>query len=207
MTFKRQTGGSGQYAAINVNFEPNPGKGFEFEDKVVSGTIPTKFIPFVKKGFESKLKEGYFGYPILDVKITLLGGKFHEVDSKDISFEIVARMCLSENLPNLGVILMEPTMEMELVTPYKFKNSVISYVNKKRAKIIHEKDQEENFVEKTEDSSEYLNVLIPLSEVIGDFSTGLRSISQGRANYSMNFSCYSDVPLYISEKIVKKGSD
>ena len=195
-THKKQSGGTGQFARIKFILEPNEvGKGFEFDSKVVGGSVPKEYIPGVEKGLASVLGAGILaGFPIVDVKVTLIDGAFHEVDSSALAFEIAARQGLREALQKAGCVLLEPVMKVEVVTPEEYTGFVIGDLNSRRGQ-IQGQDMRGN--------ANVVNAMVPLANMFG-YVSNLRSGSQGRANYTMQFDHYSEVPRNEAEKIQAK---
>jgi elongation factor G len=195
-THKKQSGGSGQFARIKIVAEPNEvGKGFSFENKVVGGSVPKEFVPGVVKGLESVLGAGVLaGFPIVDLKVTLVDGASHDVDSSALAFEIAARAALREALRKAGSVLLEPIMKVEVVTPEEYTGSVIGDINSRRGQILGQ-DMRGNAV--------VINAMVPLANMFG-YVNQLRSFSQGRASYTMTFDHYAEVPRNEAEKIQAK---
>ncbi len=195
-THKKQTGGTGQFARIKIQVSPNePGKGFEFESKVIGGTVPKEYIPGVNKGLESVLGAGILaGFPVVDVKVALVDGAYHEVDSSALAFEIASRAALREALQKGGSVLLEPVMKVEVVTPEEYTGSVIGDLNSRRGQ-IQGQDMRGNAV--------VVNAMVPLANMFG-YVSNLRSFTQGRASYTMQFDHYSEVPRNEAEKIQAK---
>jgi elongation factor G len=195
-THKKQSGGSGQFARIKLIVEPNEtGKGFTFEAKVVGGTVPKEYIPGVQKGVESVLGAGVLaGFPVVDVKVALVDGAYHEVDSSALAFEIAARAGFREALRKGSPVLLEPIMKVEVVTPEEYTGSVIGDLNSRRGQ-IQGQDMRGNAV--------VITAMAPLANMFG-YVNNLRSFSQGRASYSMQFDHYSEVPRNEAEKIQAK---
>ena len=194
--FIRQSGGRGQYGHVIMEVEPNEqGKGFEFENKIVGGVIPKEFIPAVKLGVEDALKNGVLaGYPVVDVKATLLDGSYHEVDSSEMAFRIAGSIATKEALQKGKSILLEPIMDVEVVVPEEYMGDVIGDLNSRRGKvtgILPRKD------------AQVVEALVPLAEMFG-YATRLRSITQGRAVYTMQFHHYEPVPKEVADKIVER---
>jgi elongation factor G len=195
-THKKQTGGSGQYAEVKIEFEPlPPGSGFEFEDDVRGGTVPKEFIPAVEKGLKSEKEGGLLiGFPVIDFKARLVDGKYHEVDSNALTFEIAARAAFRE-IANRGVVkLLEPIMKVEVVTPDEFVGGVIGDLNSRRGQ-VQGTDSRGN--------AQIVTCMVPLANMFGYVNT-LRSMSQGRAQYSMQFDHYAQVPQAVAEEIKAK---
>jgi len=195
-THKKQTGGHGQFARIKIQVEPSePGVGFEFENDVVGGSVPKEFIPAVEKGLESVLGSGVLaGFPVVDVKVTLVDGAYHEVDSSAMAFEIAARQGLREALQKGGPVLLEPIMKVEVVTPEDYTGSVIGDLNSRRGH-IHGQDMRGN--------ANVVNAMVPLANMFG-YVSNLRSMSQGRATFTMQFDHYEQVPSAVAAEIQAK---
>jgi elongation factor G len=195
-THKKQTGGSGQFAQIKIIAEPTPpGTPFEFEDEIVGGTVPKEFIPGVEKGLESVLGSGVVaGFPVVDLKVTLIDGKYHDVDSSALAFEICARQCLKEALQMAKPVLLEPIMKVEVVTPEDYTGSVIGDLNSRRGQ-IQGQDMRGN--------ANVINAMVPLMNMFG-YVNNLRSMSQGRATFTMQFDHYSELPANVSAEVQKK---
>jgi elongation factor G len=195
-THKKQTGGTGQFARVKFIVEPNePGKGFEFENKVVGGSVPKEYIPGVNKGLESVLGAGVIaGFPVVDLKVTLIDGAYHDVDSSALAFEIASRAALREALREGSSVLLEPIMKVEVVTPEDYTGSVIGDLNSRRGQ-IQGQDMRGNAV--------IVNAMVPLMNMFG-YINQLRSFSQGRASYSMQFDHYEQVPNNVAAEIQAK---
>ncbi|MEW5929095.1 MAG: elongation factor G [Gemmatimonadota bacterium] len=194
--FVRQTGGSGQYGHVVINMMPaEPGQGFVFEDKVVGGVIPREFIKPASEGMREAMETGVLaGYPMVDVKVQLVFGSYHDVDSSEIAFKIAGSMAFKEAARRAGPVLLEPMMKVEVVTPSDYMGDVIGDLSSRRGKIQGMDQRGEGQV---------INALVPLSEMFG-YSTNLRSMSQGRAVYSMEFAHYEEVPKSKAEEIIAK---
>ncbi len=195
--FVRQSGGRGQYGHVWIDVEPvERGKGFEFVNKIVGGSIPREYVPAVEKGIKEAMEGGVLaGYPIVDVKATLFDGSYHEVDSSEMAFKIAGSMALKEGVKKAQLALLEPIMAVEVVTPEEYMGDVIGDLNSRRGKI--------QSMEKR-GTAQVIKSMVPLSEMFG-YATDLRSKTQGRANYTMQFSHYEDVPKNIMEGIVAKA--
>jgi elongation factor G len=195
-THKKQTGGSGQFARVKFVVEPNePGAGYEFESKIVGGSVPKEYIPGVEKGLESVLGSGVLaGFPVVDLKVQLVDGAYHEVDSSALAFEIASRAALREGLQKGHSVLLEPIMKVEVVTPEDYTGSVIGDLNSRRGQ-IQGQDMRGNAV--------VINAMVPLANMFGYVNT-LRSMTQGRATYTMQFDHYEEVPRGEAEKVVAK---
>jgi elongation factor G len=190
----KQTGGKGQYAHVVINLEPTgPGGGYEFVDMIKGGAIPREFIPSVDTGIEAALDQGILaGYPLVDVRAVLVDGSSHDVDSSEMAFRIAGSMALQEAARKAGVKLLEPVMDVEVTTPEEYMGDVIGDLNSRRGKV-------EGMTQRG--NSQVIRAQVPMSEMFG-YATDLRSKTQGRANYSMQFSSYQDVPESIAEGIV-----
>jgi elongation factor G len=195
-THKKQTGGTGQFARVKFLVEPNePGKGFEFESKIVGGSVPKEYIPGVEKGLNSVLGAGVVaGFPVVDVKVQLIDGAYHEVDSSALAFEIASRAAFREALQKGKSVLLEPIMKVEVVTPEDYTGSVIGDLNSRRGQ-IQGQDMRGN--------ANVINAMVPLMNMFGYVNT-LRSMSQGRATFTMQFDHYAEAPRNVSEEVQKK---
>jgi elongation factor G len=195
-THKKQTGGSGQFAEVTIDFKPlPPGSGFVFENDVVGGSIPKEFIPSVEKGLKAQKESGLLaGFPVIDFQATLTDGKYHEVDSNALTFDIAARAAFRELASKGAVKLLEPIMKVEVVTPDDFLGGVIGDLNSRRGQ-VHGTD--------TRGNAQVVTAMVPLANMFGYINT-LRSMSQGRAQYSMQFDHYEQVPQAIADEIKKK---
>jgi elongation factor G len=195
-THKKQTGGSGQYARTKLRIEPNPGKEFEFVNEITGGAIPKEFIPAVEKGVAEALEHGILaGYPMSDVKVTVVDGAYHEVDSSEMAFKICASICLKEAARRAKPVLLEPVMRVEVVVPDEYMGSVNGDLISRRGRL-----------EGTEilGSTHIIKAMVPLSEMFG-YATELRSRTQGRGAFTMHFGQYEEVPKSIAEEIVSKA--
>ena len=191
--FIRQTGGSGQYGVVYINLEPTPGEGFEFVSKVRGGSVPAEYIPAVGKGIEEALETGVkAGYPMVDVRATLTDGKYHDTDSSEIAFKIAGSLALKEAAKRAKPVLLEPVMAVEVVTPQDFVGDVFGDLSRRRGR-VESQEPRGNAVAVT--------ASVPLSEMFG-YATDVRSMTQGRASYSMQFDRYEEVPNNIAEEIV-----
>ena len=194
----RQSGGRGQYGHVWIRFEPNEeGKGFEFVDATVGGSVPREYIKPTQEGLEDALEKGMIaGYPVIDIKATLFDGSYHDVDSSEMAYKIAASMALKEAGKKCKPVILEPIMNVEITAPNEYLGSVMGDVSSRRGQIT---DQEER------GNAIIVRAMIPLSEMFG-YVTDLRSFTQGRGNYSMKFDHYSEVPKSIAEKIIKNNS-
>ena len=195
-THKKQSGGSGQFARVKIIVEPSePGQGFSFESKIVGGSVPKEYIPGVEKGLNSVLGSGVIaGFPVVDLKVQLVDGAYHDVDSSALAFEIASRSALREALQKGASILLEPIMKVECVTPEDYTGSVIGDLNSRRGQ-IQGQDMRGNAV--------VINAMVPLANMFGYVNT-LRSMSQGRATYTMQFDHYEQVPAAVSAEVQAK---
>src|ERR1700730_7820186 len=193
---KKQTGGTGQFAQVKIVCEPlPPGSGFMFENKVVGGAVPKEYIPGVEKGIESVLSSGVVaGFPVVDVKVQLIDGKYHDVDSSALAFEIATRACFREALQMGKSVLLEPIMKVEVVTPEDYTGSVIGDLNSRRGQ-IQGQDMRGN--------ANVINAMVPLMNMFG-YVNNLRSMSQGRATFTMQFDHYAEAPANVSAEVQKK---
>jgi elongation factor G len=192
--FVRQTGGSGQYGIVYIDLEPAPGEGFDFVNKIRGGSVPSEFIPAVEKGCEEALENGVkAGYPMVDVRVTLVDGKYHDTDSSEIAFKVAGSLAFKEAARRAKPVLLEPIFSVEVVTPEDFLGDVIGDLSRRRGRI-----------EGQERRGNALTVAarVPLSEMFG-YATDLRSNTQGRASYTMQFERYEEVPPNIAEKVVE----
>ena len=195
--FVRQSGGHGQYGHVKLRIEPQePGKGYEFVNAIVGGVVPKEYIGPVDAGVQEALQSGVIaGYPVLDVKVTLFDGSYHEVDSSEMAFKIAGSMAIKEGLSKANPTLLEPMMKVEIMTPEEYMGDVIGDINGRRGRI--EGMEPENGVQN-------IRAFVPLSEMFG-YATVLRSNTQGRANYTMQFDHYEAVPKNIADEVTKKN--
>ncbi|HXD65318.1 MAG TPA: elongation factor G [Solirubrobacteraceae bacterium] len=190
--FVRQTGGSGQYGIVYINVEPAPGEGFDFINKVRGGSVPTEFIPAVEKGVEDAMDNGpRAGFPLVDVRVTLTDGKYHDTDSSEIAFRIAGSLALKAAVARAKPVLLEPVFSVEVVTPEEFMGDVIGDLNRRRGQ-INGMEQRGN--------AQVISAHVPLAEMFG-YATDMRSATQGRATYTMQFDRYEEVPPNIAEGI------
>ncbi|MGZ8225094.1 MAG: elongation factor G [Methylococcaceae bacterium] len=196
--FMRQSGGRGQYGHVWLRIEPqDAGSGYHFVNGIVGGVVPKEYIPAVDKGVQEQLKSGVLaGYPVLDVKVTLFDGSYHDVDSNEIAFKIAGSMCFREGARKANPVLLEPIMKVEVATPEEYMGEVIGDINRRRGIIQGMEDTP---------SGKAISCEVPLAEMFG-YATDLRSATQGRATYSMQFAKYNETPASIAEAIVKKSS-
>ncbi|MCH9644517.1 MAG: elongation factor G [Gammaproteobacteria bacterium] len=194
--FIRQTGGRGQYGHVYIRMEPQEsGAGFEFVNEIVGGVIPREYIPAVEKGIKEQMENGVIaGYPVVDVKVTLYDGSYHDVDSSEIAFKIAGSQAFKAGAIKAKPVLLEPIMKVEVITPEDYMGDVVGDLNRRRGVI---QGMDENVSGKVVDAE------VPLAEMFG-YATDLRSLSQGRANYTMEFSRYAETPANIAEAVIKK---
>ena len=193
--FVRQSGGRGQYGHVWIRFEPNPGKGFEFVDKIVGGVVPREYIPVVGKGLAESMDNGILaGYPIIDMKATLYDGSYHDVDSNEMAFKVAAGMALKKAAAACKAILLEPLMLVDVVVPDDYLGNVIGDITSRRGRIEGQSQR---------GNAQQITSKVPLAEMFG-YATSLRSNTQGRGNYTMQFSHYEACPKSIAEEVVKK---
>jgi elongation factor G len=193
--FVRQSGGRGQYGHVWVKFEPNPGKGFEFVDGVVGGVVPREYIPVVQKGLEEALDNGVLAsYPVIDIKATLYDGSYHEVDSSEMAFKLAASLALKATKTNCAPVLLEPIMSVDVTVPDEYVGNVIGDITSRRGR-MEAQEQRGNAL--------LVKCFVPLAEMFG-YATSLRSNTQGRGTYVMQFARYEACPKSISEEIIKK---
>ena len=194
--FVRQSGGRGQYGHVVINVEPNEvGKGFHFEDKIVGGVIPREYIPAVRKGMEDAIKNGILaGYPIEDIRIELVFGSYHDVDSSEMAFKIAGSMAIQEACRKADPVLMEPMMKVEVIVPEEYLGDVMGDINSRRGKVEGMGQRKDAHI---------LNAVVPLSRMFG-YVTDLRSLTQGRAVFHMEFSNYQKVPANIETEIIER---
>jgi elongation factor G len=195
--FIRQTGGSGQYGVVYINMEPAPGEGFDFVSAIKGGSVPTEFIPAVEKGCEEAMETGVrAGYPMVDVRVTLVDGKYHDTDSSEIAFKVAGSLAFKEAARRAKPVLLEPIFKVEVVTPEEFMGDVIGDLNRRRGRVEGMEPR---------GNAQAVTAYVPLSEMFG-YVTDLRSNTQGRATSTMQFERYEEVPPNIAEKIVEQRS-
>ena len=194
--FVRQSGGHGQYGHVEIEFEPGEsGSGLKFTDKIRGTAIPKNFVPAVEAGLKEAMESGILGgYPVVDIKATLIDGSYHEVDSSELAFKIAASMAFKEGMAKGKSILLEPIMKLEVVTPEEFLGDILSDIHSRRGHI----DSVETYAETTT-----IHGLIPLAESFG-YATSLRSKTQGRATHSLEFARYQQVSAELAAKITEK---
>ncbi|WP_121634271.1 elongation factor G [Tropicibacter alexandrii] len=195
-THKKQSGGSGQYAEVKLDIQPTePGEGYSFESRIVGGAVPKEYIPGVEKGIKSVMDSGPLaGFPVIDFKVALVDGKFHDVDSSVLAFEIASRMCMREGLRKAGAKLLEPMMKVEVVTPEEYTGGIIGDLTSRRGQVSGQEPR---------GNAVAIAANVPLANMFGYINT-LRSMSSGRAQFTMQFSHYDPVPQNISDEIQAK---
>ena len=192
----KQSGGRGQYGHVWINFEPNPGKGYEFVDAVVGGVVPREYIPVTDKGLQDALKTGILaGYPMVDIKATLHDGSYHEVDSSEMAYKVAASLALKEAKNKCKPVILEPIMKVEVVVPDEYLGPVMGDITARRGRPLGQESR--NLAIK-------IDAMVPLAEMFG-YATSLRSNTQGRGNFTMTFDHYEEVPRNIQEEIIKKN--
>jgi elongation factor G len=193
--FVRQTGGRGQYGDVYLEVEPNPGKGYEFENEIVGAAIPKEYIPAIEKGIREALDTGVLaGYPVVDIKILLTDGSYHDVDSSEIAFKIAASMAFKEACRKAKPVLLEPVMDVEVVTPEEYMGAIVGDLNSRRGRIVSMEAGR---------GSQVIRAQVPLATMFG-YATEMRSMTQGRATYTMQFARYEEVPPSIAEEVMAK---
>jgi len=194
--FVRQSGGRGQYGHVYLRLEPRrSGTGYEFVNDIVGGVVPKEYIPAVDKGVQEQMKNGVIGgYPVVDVKVTLYDGSYHDVDSNEMAFKIAGSMCFKDAAKLASPVLLEPVMKVEVVTPEEYMGDIMGDLSSRRG-----------LVQGMEDSpaGKMIRAEVPLAEMFG-YATDMRSATQGRATYSMEFEKYNEVPASIAEAVIKK---
>jgi elongation factor G len=195
-THKKQTGGSGQFARVKLKFEPVEGEeGFAFENKVVGGSVPREYVPGVQKGIESCLGNGVIaGFPVVNLKAELIDGAYHDVDSSVLAFEIASRAAFREAMGKSRPVLLEPIMKVEVVTPDEYMGDIIGDLNSRRGQ-VSSMDSRGN--------ARVVNAMVPLASMFG-YVNQLRSMSQGRAQYTMQFDHYEPVPQHLADEVKAK---
>ncbi len=192
----KQSGGRGQYGHVWVEFEPNPGKGYEFVDAIVGGVVPREYIPVVDKGLQEAMESGILaGYPVIDVKATLHDGSYHDVDSSEMAFKVAASLALKEAKNKCNPVILEPIMSVEVTVPEEFLGTVMGDITARRGRPMGQSSR---------GNALSIDAMVPLSEMFG-YVTSLRSNTQGRGNFSMKFDHYEEVPKNIAEDIIKKN--
>jgi elongation factor G len=196
--FVRQSGGRGQYGHVWLRLEPRePGSGYEFENAIVGGVIPREYIPAVDKGVQEQMENGVIGgYPVVDVKVTLYDGSYHDVDSSEMAFKIAGSMGFREGATKASPVLLEPIMKVEVVTPEEYLGDVMGDLNRRRGIT---QGMEEG------PAGKIIRAEVPLAEMFG-YATDMRSATQGRATYSMEFEKYAEAPANVADAVIRKAS-
>ncbi|MHB8620587.1 MAG: elongation factor G, partial [Chloroflexota bacterium] len=196
--FKRQTGGHGQYGDTWIEIVPAKGAGFVFEDRIVGGVVPKQYIPAVEKGVREAMNEGLLaGYPVIDVKVSLYDGSYHPVDSSEMAFKIAGSMGFKAAAQHATPVLLEPVMDVTIVMPQEYMGDVIADLNGRRAKVLG--------MEPGADSTQEIRAHVPMAEMLR-YATDLRSITQGRGTYTMEFLAYEDVPPHLAQKVIEAAA-
>ena len=191
--YARQSGGKGQYGHVKIRIEPNPGKGYEFANEIVGGAIPKEYIPAVDQGIQGALLSGTLaGYNVVDIKVTLYDGSYHEVDSSEMAFSIAGSMAFKDAMKKCDPVIMEPIMKVNVIVPDEYMGNVIGDLNSRRGQITNQESQ---------DGTARVTAMVPLSEMFG-YATDLRSKTQGRGQYSMEPDEYQQVPKSVADKIM-----
>ena len=194
----KQSGGRGQYGHVKIKFEPNPGKGYEFVDAIVGGVVPREYIPVTDKGLQDALKTGVLaGFPMIDVKATLFDGSYHEVDSSEMAFKVAASLALKEAKNKCKAVLLEPIMKVQVVVPDEYLGNVMGDITSRRGRPMGQESRGNALA---------IDAMVPLSEMFG-YATSLRSNTQGRGNFVMEFDHYEEVPRNIAEEVIKKNGN
>ena len=193
--YAKQSGGRGQYGHVKIKVEPNPGKGYEFVNQISGGSIPREYIPAVDKGMQEALEAGVIaGYPVQDIKVMLYDGSYHEVDSSEMAFKIAGSMAIKDAMKKATPVLLEPIFKVEVITPEEYMGDVIGDLNARRGQVSGMTDR---------NNAKIINAHVPLSAMFG-YATDLRSKTQGRASYSMEFEKYEQVPTNIATQVVSE---
>jgi elongation factor G len=195
--FVRQSGGRGQYGHVWLRIEPlETGAGYEFVNEIVGGVVPREYIPAVDKGVQEQMQNGVLaGYPVVDVKVTLFDGSYHDVDSNEMAFKIAGSMGFRSGVANASPVLLEPIMKVEVVTPEEYMGDVMGDLNRRRGLVQGMDDSL---------SGKIIRADVPLAEMFG-YATDLRSATQGRATYSMEFAKYNEAPASVAEAVMKSA--
>lgn len=190
----RQTGGRGQYGHVWLRIEPKePGSGFEFVNEIIGGVVPKEYIPAIEKGVREQMENGIIaGYPVVDIRVAIFNGSYHDVDSSEMAFKIAGSICFKEGAAKANPVLLEPIMKVEVITPEEYMGDIVGDLNRRRG-MIQGIDESP--------TGKIINVEVPLAEMFG-YATDLRSLSQGRATYVMEFLKYSEAPKNITEKLL-----
>ncbi|HKM11179.1 MAG TPA: elongation factor G [Bacilli bacterium] len=194
--YVKQSGGRGQYGHVWVRFEPNPGKGYEFVDKIVGGTVPREYIKPINEGLQDSLNRGMIaGYPLIDIKATLFDGSYHDVDSSESAYRIAASMALKEAAKKCDPVILEPIMEVDVTVPEQYYGDILGDLARRRGEVVGENQRA---------NAKIIRANVPLSEMFG-YVTDLRSMTQGRGSYVMQFHHYGETPRYVQDEIIKNS--
>jgi elongation factor G len=195
--FVKQSGGRGQYGHVWIELSPNdPGTGFTFENKIVGGVIPKEYIPAVQKGIAEAMEQGVLaGFPVIDVKAALYDGSYHEVDSSEMAFKVAGSIAFKEGVRKAGAVLLEPIMDVEVVVPEEYMGDVMGDLSGRRGKVSSMDDRA---------GAKVITCTVPLAEMFG-YATELRSMTQGRATYTMHYAHYEKVPQNIAEEVMAQS--
>ena len=194
----KQSGGRGQYGHVWIKFEPNPGKGFEFVDAIVGGSVPREYIKPTQDGLIDSLGRGMVaGFQVMDIKATLFDGSYHDVDSSEAAYKIAASMALKEAAKKCNPVILEPIMKIEVTVPEQYYGDVLGDISRRRGQMTGESQRA---------NAKIIEAEVPLSEMFG-YVTDLRSMTQGRGNYVMQFDHYGETPRYVQEEILKKAGN
>ena len=192
----KQSGGRGQYGHVWIRFEPNPGKGFEFVDAIVGGTVPREYIKPTGEGLKDSLERGLVaGFPVVDIKATLFDGSYHDVDSSESAYKIAASMALKEAAKKCNPVILEPIMKVEVTVPEQYYGDVVGDIARRRGQMTGESQR---------GNAKIIEAEVPLAEMFG-YVTDLRSFTQGRGNYTMQFDHFGECPRFIADEIIKKS--
>jgi len=192
---KKQSGGHGQYGNVKMNFEPIPGDGFEFAEEVFGGSVPKNFHPAVEKGIREAMEHGVLaGFPMVGMKATLMDGKYHDVDSNELSFKMAARLAYKAGIPQANPVVLEPVGSLKVTIPDSFMGDIIGDLNKRRGRVMGMNPAEEEGLQLVEAE-------VPMSEV-ADYAITLRSMTQGRGSFTVKFERYEEVPRDVQDKII-----
>ena len=191
---KKQSGGHGQYGNVKMNFEPIEGDGFEFAEEVFGGSVPKNFFPAVEKGIREAMEHGVLaGFPMVGLKATLVDGKYHPVDSNELSFKMAARLAYKAGIPQANPVILEPVGSLKVYIPDSYMGDIIGDLNKRRGRVMG--------MNPAEDGLQLVEAEVPMSEV-ADYAITLRSMTQGRGSFSVKFERYEPVPAEVQEKII-----
>ena len=195
--YVKQSGGHGQYGHVWIKFEPNPGKGFEFVDAIVGGAVPKEYIKPTMEGLKENLDRGLqAGFPIIDIKATLFDGSYHDVDSSEAAYKVAASLALKEAAKKCSPVILEPIMKVEVTTPSEYLGDVMGDISQRRGEITGQSER---------GNATILDAMVPLATMFG-YVTDLRSMTKGRANYTMEMDHYEECPRFVADEIIKKSA-